>query len=241
MVDTLWFGSAAVGCSPIPAAVWAHDRGLSPLPHDPQAASALLAAAGWADHDGDGVLDRDGVPFRFELLTNVGNEQRWDALQMIRQDLAEVGIDALPRRLELLAVGAALEKRTYDAAVTAFGIGTHLDLGFWFHSKNAAPGGYNYGGYRSEPVDRLLDQIAAAEDRRAVLGQFHELQRLVHDDQPVLFLWEPRGLVAFSSSLEHVRPNELGLLGNLEEWSWRRAEPGSADGRRSGTAVPTGS
>jgi peptide/nickel transport system substrate-binding protein len=201
--------------------VWAHDPELEPLPYDPVAARAELAGAGWVDRDRDGVLDRAGVPFRFELLTNTNNEQRWDALQMIRADLAEVGVDAVPRRLELAAVGATLMAGSYDAAVTAFGIETNLDLRFWFHSSNAESRAFNYGGYRSETVDRLLDTIAAAEDPRSVLGQLHELQREVERDQPVLFLWEPIGLVAFASGLEHVRPNALGVLWNLEEWEWR--------------------
>jgi peptide/nickel transport system substrate-binding protein len=220
IVHTLWFDAAVVGCSPIPASVWARDATLEPLAHDPAAALELLAGAGWRDTDGDGLLDRDGLTFRFEVLTNTGNEQRWDALQMIRADLAEIGIEAVPRRLEIQAVGAALLEQRYDAALTAFGIDTHLDLRFWFHSRSVS-GGFNYGGYHNTAVDELLDRIAAAEDRRSVLGQLHELQRAVHADQPVLFLWEPRGVVAFRSGLENVRPNELGVVRNLEEWSWR--------------------
>ena len=221
IVDTLWFGAAKVGSSPIPASVWAHDQELVPLPYDPPAARRELASAGWVDRDRDGVLDREGVPFRFELLTNTSNEQRWDALQMIRADLADIGVDAVPRRLELAAVGAALMRGAYDAAVTAFGIETNLDLRFWFHSSNAESHAFNYGGYRSEAADRLLDVVAAAEDPRSVLPELHELQRLVERDQPVLFLWEPSGLVAFANGLENVRPNALGVLWNLEEWDWR--------------------
>lgn len=217
IVETLWFGSAVVGSSPIPHGVWARDPSMTPLPFDPSAARELLDAAGWRDRDGDQVRDRDGVPFRFELLTNTGNEQRWDALLMIQAHLAAVGVEAVPRRLELNTVNSQLAGRSYDAALMAFGIDTNLDLGFAFHSRSI-DGSYNFGGYRSADVDRLLDRIAAAVDRREVLAELHELQRAVHRDQPVLFLWEPRGVVAFRSWLEPAPPNALGLLRDLEDW-----------------------
>ena len=44
------------------------------LPYDPVEARRILAAKGWKDTDGDGVLDRDGKPFAFELITNAGNQ-----------------------------------------------------------------------------------------------------------------------------------------------------------------------
>ncbi len=36
-----------------------------PLPYDSARARTLLAAAGWVDRDNDGILDKDGHPFRF--------------------------------------------------------------------------------------------------------------------------------------------------------------------------------
>ena len=45
-----------------------HDQSLAPLSYDPDAASALLAKAGWTP-GADGVLTRDGARFELTLRT----------------------------------------------------------------------------------------------------------------------------------------------------------------------------
>lgn len=68
--------------------------------YDPAKARELLKQAGWADANGDGLLDKDGRSFAFEILTNQGNETRQKCAEIIQRRLAEVGIAAKIRVLE---------------------------------------------------------------------------------------------------------------------------------------------
>ena len=221
IVDTIWHGYATVGSSPIISGVWAHDPDLEPWPHDPAAARAALAEAGWvdADGDGDGILERGGVPFRFELATYAGAGARWDAMQMIQADLRAVGIDAQPRRFDPNALNDRLSAQDFDAAASAFAIDTSLDFGFVFHSESI--GGFNFAAYANPEVDRLIDTFATRTDPLEGREDLHRLQRILHDDQPMLVLWESMSLAAFDDELESVAPNALSPLANLEEWVWR--------------------
>ncbi len=220
IVDTVWRGYARVGGSPIPSDVWARDPRLEPWPHDPEAARAALAAAGWSDLDGDGVLERDGEPFRFELATFAGAAARWDAMQMIQADLRAVGIDAQPRRFDPNALLPRLLGNDFDAAVSGFAIDTSLDLRPAFHSESIG-GGHNYAAYANPEVDALIESVASRFDPLASLDDLHRLQRILRDDQPMLVLWEPLTLAAFNAELDSVAPNALSPLANLEEWAWR--------------------
>ncbi len=89
-------------------------------PYDPQKARKLLAEAGWRDTDGDGVLDRDGKPFVFEILSNQGHEVRAKCAEIIQRRLAEVGIRVKIRIVEWAAfVNDFINKRKFDATILA--------------------------------------------------------------------------------------------------------------------------
>ena len=98
IVDTLWpGGTGRVAVSPDRAErLGASTARLGPLPYDPQEARRILAAKGWKDTNGDGVLDKGGKPFSFELLSNAGNQQRNDAAVMIQEQLKQVGVQVEP-------------------------------------------------------------------------------------------------------------------------------------------------
>ncbi len=218
IVDTLWHGYAVVGWSPIVSSFWAVDRDIEPWPYDPELAKSILDDRGWIDRDGDGVRERDGVPFRFELTTNPGDATRWDAMLMIQAQLRGVGIEAVPRRIEYQTLNALNYAHDYEATVSAFLMDTTLDLGYAFHSRSI-DGGFNFGSYRNDEVDRLVDLVANQLDYRASEAPLHRLQEILHQEQPLLFLWEPSHLVAARAELENLQPNMISEHFHLWEWS----------------------
>ena len=47
---------------------WAYNETVKPIAFDLEKAKSLLDEAGWKDTDGDGVRDRNGKPFKFEVI-----------------------------------------------------------------------------------------------------------------------------------------------------------------------------
>lgn len=222
MVDALLRGYARVATSPIPSNFWAHDRSLEPWPYDPSAARALLAARGFRDTDGDGVVERDGRPFAFELSTNSSNRIRTAAVVMIQEQLRKVGVSVTPRTLEIHALTEANVDHQFDATLSAWAIDTTLDMRPYFHSTESA-GGYNFGSYRNPEVDALLDAARRASTPDAALPDLLRIQQILHAEQPYTFLWEPQRLCALRDDLRDVRPNSVSTYFNLPEW-WRQAK-----------------
>jgi len=223
LVDTLFKTYARVASSPIPSTFWAHDPNLRPLPYDPAEARRILAMKGFSDSDGDGIVERQGRPFSFELTTNSSNRNRSAAVVMIQEQLRKVGIAATARTIEIHALSDANRKHDFDATISGWAIDTTLDLTPYFHSSESA-GGYNIGSYQSLEADRLLEAARRAETPQAALPDLLRLQQVLHADQPFTFLWEPQRLCGVRADLIDVQPNAISAYFNLPDWQ-RRARP----------------
>jgi peptide/nickel transport system substrate-binding protein len=225
IVQAVYHGFARRAVGPILSQMWAFNRDLEPLPYDPERSRRLLAAAGWHDSDGDGSLDRDGVDFSFELLTNAENELRQDICLMIKDDLELVGVRAEPRFVEWGTLLALESRGRFDAIVSRWIEPTLIDLGELWHTADDGAPTLNSGGYSNPEVDRLLEDAAAAptfEEQKPILDR---VQALIVADQPYTFLAETDRLVGVSARVRGARFNDATPYFNLEEWHVRTTAP----------------
>jgi len=222
IVDTVLGPYGRVATSPILTSVWAHDQSLQPWPYDPARARAILAAKGWKDTDGDGVLDRGGKPFAFELLTNAGNKPRADATVMIQEQLKKVGIRVEPRQVEFNTLVSQTAEGKYDAFISGQSLDTSLDMTENFHSRSITEGS-NLTRYRNPELDRLLETAANRPDMLAEKPYLEKIQQILYRNQPITLLWESKRLTAVNKRLRNVKPTMQWSLFNLKEW-W--IEPG---------------
>ncbi|HEX2643429.1 MAG TPA: ABC transporter substrate-binding protein [Thermoanaerobaculia bacterium] len=220
VVDTLYGDLGRVADSPIVTNVWAHDRSLKPWPYDPAEAGRILAAKGWKDTDGDGILDRGGKPFSFVLTSNAGNQARNDAAVMIQSQLKKVGIRVEPRVLEFNTQVEDADAGRFDATIAGLGMDTSLDLTGYFHTK-AIDDGSNYPQYSNPEMDQLIDRAMARPDIAQSVDDLHRIQQIAHRDLPYTLLWESKRLNAVNRRVQNVKPNVLFSLFNLKEW-WVR-------------------
>ncbi len=192
------------------------------IPHDPARARALLLEGGWRDQNGDGVVEQQGKPLEFTVLTQASAAAIQKVATLIQNQLAVVGVKVKIQPLEENAFIAAIREKKFEAMLWGYGAEPRLDETIKFHS--GVQGRYNWGGYENPQVDRLLEARMVAKDPSEIFSIVKEIQRKVYEDQPVTFVcWLP-DLVAMHRRFRGTEVDTFSWATNLEKWWVPKAE-----------------
>jgi len=168
------------------------DPNLKPLPYDPEGALKLLAEAGWTKN-AQGMLEKDGEPLAFTLVTNAGNPQRKAIMTVAQEAWRRIGIDCKIQAVEwTVFIEDFVNHDNYDAMVLAWvGGDANPDKFQVWHSSQTHPYELNHAGYESAHADELIERIRVEYDPDEQIRLARELDRVIAEDQPYTFLYEP--------------------------------------------------
>jgi len=201
LVNDVLEGTAEVAAGPTPPAfAWAYNEALEPYPYDPEKAKALLAEAG---------MTAPEVTF----YVTEGGSGMLDPIAMgtaIQADLEAVGFDVKIETYEwntfLGEVNPGLEGKA-DMAEMAWMTNDPDTLPFLALRTGAWPdqGGFNSGYYSNPKVDELLEaaRVATDQDERAML--YKEMQTIVQEDAPWVFVANWKQNAVTSDKVENFR------------------------------------
>ncbi len=213
----LGLGKEATG--PLKPGAWAHNDKVKKYPYDPKKARELLAEAGWRDSNNDGILDKDGQPFAFEIITNQGNEVRAKCAEIIQRRLAEVGISVKIRIIEWAAfVNEFINKRRFDATILGWTIPMDPDMYDVWHSSKTGPGELNFISYKNKELDDLLEKGRTTFDLEKRRKSYHRIQEIMAEEQPYTFLYVPDALPIVQGRFRGIEPAPIGIGHNFIKW-----------------------
>jgi len=208
------YGDLAVG--PVARVVWNFNRDLVADPYDPAAAAKMLSAAGWKDEDGDGVLERDGLPLEFEILTRQSDPVRSNGVVIIKENLGAVGAKVNIRVLEHTTSLALVRSGDFDSYLGALNPNLFGDPSSAVHSS--AIDEFNNGFYSNAEVDSLLAVALKQQNRNLAMPVWARIQEILQEDPPAAYLLCPQRLDAVSRRVRNVRPDVLSPFNNLTQW-----------------------
>ncbi|PCI53454.1 MAG: peptide-binding protein, partial [Methylophilaceae bacterium] len=202
--DGVYLGLGINIASPYkPGTRWSNEK-LTPHPYNPSKARALLKEAGFEDRDGDGILERNGKPFAFEIITNQNKEREKSAV-IIQRRLKQIGIDVKIRALEWASfISRFINTGDFDVVILGWSLGLDPDQYNIWHSSQQAPGQFNFVGYSNPKVDKLLEQGRIEFDPDKRMKIYHAFAKALLEDSPIVYLSAGYGLTAVHKRVQGI-------------------------------------
>ncbi len=196
----------------------AYDHSIEPHPFDPEKAKELLLEAGWYDRDADGLRDKDGRSFRFELLLPAGNQIARQRAALMKENLQKLGIEMSIRELEWATFIENINDRQFDACNLGWATSLESDPYQIWHTSQMENRGSNHVGFGNEESDRIIEQSRVTLDDEARRQIFFKLHRIQHEQQPYLFLYTAPNLGVFKKRFRGVKLYKVRPGYDLAEW-----------------------
>ncbi len=189
-----------------------YDKSIKPYSYDIEKAKTLLAAAGWEDHDKDGILDKDGKRFEFTIIQVANHPIQQKMLPLIKEDMAKAGIDMKIQTFEWSVYIQRIEQKNFEACTLGWTISYDPDLFQLWHSSEAdKPFSSNHIGFKNAEADQIIEELRTTFDVKKRIELCWRFQRLLHEEQPYSFLFSPYTLMALSSRYKNVQKFQLSI------------------------------
>lgn len=201
------------------------------FPPDLTYARSLLQKSGFAWDKQGKLIDKEGHPVEFTLLTNSGNTEREAVGVNIKQDLEALGMKVNFKPIEFNVLVGKLGEGTWETIVmglTGSNLEPHGGANVWtsggsihlFNQRSITPGkptNLNDVLPWEKRLDELFAKGAQTFDFNERKRIYDEYQQIVYDEAPMVYLYSPLGIIAVRDRIQNLDPTPLEALHNMEE------------------------
>ena len=202
-------------------------------PHDLARARELLKEIGIEDRNGDGMLeDADGNTIEFVFNTNIENNSRMKAAVLIQADLQKLGFKVVLQPVEFNTLIHKIDD-THEYECVLMGLfGGATDP--CFQANVIRSDGYTHQWFPREKqpstswearLDFLMNDLSKTLDFAGRKKDFDEVQRILAEQQPMIFTVTPYYYAAARSDIGNLRPTALSfyrVTWNAEELYFKK-------------------
>ncbi len=219
LVDVVLFGLGSPATGPYVPNTWPYNPDVKKYEYNLEKARQLLKEAGWEYANGDGLLHKDGRPFKFTILTNTGNKLRENTATIIQWRLAKIGIKVEIRKLEWSTfVNQFIDKKRFEAVILGWSISLDPDQYDIWHSSKTREKELNFISFSNPEVDELLEKGRRTFDIEGRKKAYFRIQEILAEEVPYIFLYVPDATPIVSARIKGIKPSPIGISYNLPKW-----------------------
>jgi len=208
---------------------WGNEK-LAHPPRSLERARALLKDAGFSWGNGpngeSSLLDSEGKPVEFSILTSSTNADRAKMATLIQDDLKQLGMRVQVVPLEFRSLlDRVTQTKEFDSCVmgiASFDADPNTDINVWLSSG----GTHLWNPSQEHPataweaeIDRLIGEQMIARTFAQRKKLYDRAQEILFENQPMIFLASPDILAGAKNSLGNFQPAVLEpyVLWNVEQ------------------------
>ena len=193
-------------------------------------AKKLLADAGWADMDGDGLIEKNGLKAEFSCIYPSGDSVRQAVAVAVAEQVKALGIQI---NVEGTSWDEIMQRMFSEAVMMGWGSAIPNETYYLYRSDGALLDDfYNPEGYRSDVTDGYLDAAMEALTSEEANENWKKVQwdgmtgTAMQGECPWVWVVNLDHVTYVRDGLSigeqpiHGHGHGLPLIQNLQEWTW---------------------
>ena len=169
-----------------------------PIKYNPNLAKKYLSDLGYTNIKRNGILykiDKNGkeVEAKITIFFSGARHEKW--LTMFKEQAKKIGIEIDIRKKEWLLLSRDMNERKFQALCVGWSGGSVYPGGIrqLFSAKAARTAkSSNFTQLENERIDELLDLAEKEQSDQKRYSYFHEIEKIIIDEQPYIFLFQSR-------------------------------------------------
>ena len=195
ILEHVYLGTGKPAKGPLNSLAFGAYDGLEPYGYDMDKAKALLAEAGVAGG------------FKFTIYVGDNNAQRIAVAEVVKEQLAQLGIEATIKQMEWAAYLEATANGEADMFILGWTtVTTDGDYGLYplFHTDQMGAAG-NRSFYSNKEVDKLLEDARTSTNQEERKELYKKAQVIINDEVPWIFVQDGETLTAIRKGVKGFR------------------------------------
>jgi peptide/nickel transport system substrate-binding protein len=202
--------------SPFPQSSWAYNPNVEHYDFDVKKAQDLFTQAGYSLSGKK--LSKDGQQLTLKMLYPSASKTAEGIATVMQQQLSDLGIALDAQSLEFQALQDTLKKAPfdYDLYVAAWSATLEPYYMYQIWAEQSIPE-LNSGAYVNKQVEDLFDQSHREFDMEKRKAIFAQIQQLIVNDEPYVFLYESQSYTGFNKRVGGINVGKLGPY-SMNQW-----------------------
>lgn len=223
IIDKVLYGLGMPLSGPFLPGSSAYDGSLKPLSYDLDLARKMLDDAGWKDTNHNGIRDKtiNGKFFelKFDMMIYADAPMYKTIAEIVKEEFRQVGVDLQISPLKWALMLEKLHKKDFDACMLGWAMSWKQDpYQIWHSSQADTPESSNAIGYKNPELDKRIMELRVTFDGARQKKLYHEIHRIIYDDQPYAFLFVDKATAGYRARIENIHYYKIRPCRDAREW-----------------------